>query len=77
MQRMGGMVGLEPGRVAPCWRPYAAVRPEILDPIGHRKIPNDAIVLRKPETLPFGTWDDHGTTCAAARAPLEGGFRCD
>lgn len=61
MQRMGMVIGLEPGKLETYKELHAAVWPEILDLISRCHIRNYSIFLKEPENLLFGYWEYHGT----------------
>ncbi|GAB4071329.1 L-rhamnose mutarotase [Ancylobacter sonchi] len=70
MQRMGMMIGLEPGMVETYKQLHAAVWPEVLDLITRCNIRNYTIFLREPENILFGTWEYHGSDFEADMAKM-------
>ena len=70
MQRMGMMIGLEPGKVSKYKRLHAAVCPQELELIIASNIRNYTIFLREPGNVLFGTWEYHGTDFAADMARI-------
>ena len=70
MQRMGMVIGLDPGKVDEYKRLHAAVWPEILALISACNITNYSIFLKEPENLLFGYWEYVGNDFAADMARM-------
>lgn len=70
MQRMGMVIGLQPGKVEEYKRLHEAVWPEILDLISLCNVKNYSIFLKEPENMLFGYWEYHGTDFEADMAKM-------
>ena len=70
MQRMGMVIGVEPGMIAEYKRLHAAVWPEVLDLISRCNIRNYTIFLKEPENLLFSYFEYHGADFAADAAKM-------
>ncbi|MCY1666897.1 L-rhamnose mutarotase [Rhizobium sp. SL86] len=70
MQRMGMVIGLQPGKVEEYKRLHEAVWPEILDLISRCNVKNYSIFLKEPENMLFGYWEYHGTDFEADMAKM-------
>ena len=70
MQRMGMVIGLQPGKVAEYKELHRAVWPEILGLISSCNIRNYTIFLKEPENLLFGYWEYHGADFEADMAKM-------
>lgn len=70
MQRMGMVIGLQPGKVEEYKRLHEAVWPEILDLISRCNVKNYSIFLKEPENMLFGYWEYHGTDFEADMAEM-------
>ncbi|WP_165222562.1 L-rhamnose mutarotase [Affinirhizobium pseudoryzae] len=70
MQRMGMVIGLQPGKVEEYKRLHEAVWPDILDLISRCNVKNYSIFLKEPENMLFGYWEYHGTDFEADMAKM-------
>ena len=70
MQRMGMVIGLQPGKVEEYKRLHEAVWPDILDLISRCNVKNYSIFLKEPENLLFAYFEYHGTDFAADMAKM-------
>ncbi|MCK0196981.1 L-rhamnose mutarotase [Ancylobacter sp. 6x-1] len=70
MQRMGMMIGLEPGMVESYRELHAAVWPQVLALISSCNIRNYTIFLREPENVLFASFEYHGTDFPADMARM-------
>ena len=70
MQRMGGVIGIRPEKVAEYKRLHAAAWPAVLQKITDCNIRNFVIYLREPENLLFSHFEYHGTDWPADAARM-------
>lgn len=70
MQRMGMVIGVEPGKVDEYRKLHASVWPEVLERLKKSNITNYSIFLKEPENLMFGYWEYTGSNFEADRAAL-------
>jgi L-rhamnose mutarotase len=61
MERMGMVIGIEPGKIDEYKTLHAAVWPQVLATLAAANVRNYTIFLREPENLLFGYWEYHGS----------------
>jgi L-rhamnose mutarotase len=65
MQRMGMVIGIDPGKIEEYKNLHAAVWPAVLSALQASNIKNFSIFLREPENLLFGYWEYVGSDFGA------------
>ena len=70
MERMGMVIGINPGKIDEYKALHAAVWPQVLATLAAANVRNYTIFLREPENLLFGYWEYHGSDFAADSAAI-------
>eukprot|EP01034_Spumella_vulgaris_P034151 gene34151-42109_t len=61
MERMGMVIGIDPGKIDQYKALHAAVWPQVLATLAAANVRNYTIFLREPENLLFAYWEYHGS----------------